>query len=51
MNKPTKVFYGDIISLERDKQKLLINGNYFNISLPINVKMMLLLKKMRQLFA
>jgi hypothetical protein len=51
MSKPAKVFYGDIISLERDKQKLLINGNYFNISLPINVKMMILLKKMRQLFA
>jgi hypothetical protein len=46
-NKAQQIHYKDIESLELSKEWLVINGQYFNATPAVNVKMMHLLKKLK----
>lgn len=45
--KPRKVLYKDLRELKRQKQWVLINGNFFSVNPCFNLKMLKLLKKLR----
>lgn len=47
--KPRKVLYSNLEEVVREKEWLRINGLFFNTNLSLNVKLMKLLKKVRQL--
>jgi Double zinc ribbon len=49
--KPEKVFYHHLAKLEHSKDWIKINTRYFNISPSINAKMLLLLDKLRAIYA
>ena len=49
-DKPHKIFFKDLVDIHREKNWLIIDGKYFNVSPSINLKMLKLLKKLKALF-
>jgi Double zinc ribbon len=51
MEKPKKVYYHHLARLERKKSGIYINGHYFSVNPTVNIKMLLLLEKMKTIYA
>lgn len=51
LEKSQKVYYHELKEIKRDKDWLIINGRFFNAGLSLNVKLLLLLQKMKECYA
>ncbi len=51
MDKPQKVYYHHLARIESHKEWLKVNARFFNISPSMNIKMQLLLEKLRNIYA
>lgn len=51
MEKPQKVYYHHLARLEKQKDWIKINNRFFNINPTLNVKMLLLLDKLKNIYA
>ncbi len=49
--KPQRIYYHHLARLERHKTWALINNRYFNVNQTLNVKMLLLLEKLKNIYA
>jgi hypothetical protein len=50
MDKPKRIFYHQLQKIERKRNYLSINGHFFNVNPSMNVKMMMLLNKLRRIY-
>jgi hypothetical protein len=50
MEKPQKVYYHHLARLERKKSGIYINGHYFSVTPSVNIKMLLLLEKLKMIY-
>ena len=48
--KAPQVFYKSLTEIKREKDWITINGNYFNVTPSINLKMLKLLKKLKEVY-
>jgi len=48
--KARKVYYHELEEIKREKDWITINGNFFNVSPSLNVKMLKLLKKLKEIY-
>lgn len=48
--KAKKVFFADLNTIKKEKEWIIINGHFFNVTPSVNIKMMKLLRKIKQLF-
>ncbi len=46
--RPHRILYTDIHTVRREKEWILINNKYFNVNVGLNIKMMKLLRKMKE---
>ena len=51
MDKPQRVYYHHLEKLEHNKDWIKINGRFFNVNPSMNAKMLLLLDKLRSIYA
>ena len=50
MNPPQKIYYHHLNQLERQKSWITINKQFFNVSPSLNIKMLILLERLKNLF-
>lgn len=48
--KAKQVFYRDLIHIEKEKNWIKINDNFFNVNPSLNIKMMKLLRKLKEIY-
>ncbi len=48
--KANKVFFHELISIKIEKDWITINGHFFNVSPSVNIKMMKLLRKLKEMY-